>query len=213
MIWKTDSLFVWNSPQAGWLEGVFAADYYSCVGPVYIKGYLNYLWAAFVYCQESRSSLFQTDIKIYPKINLKKKNVVAVILNIFQKDAFVPLLFLRWKDKCECCLFILHEMPAGSPVLEADVRLWQNEDHCLLWSFQHCFIPISKLRTSWEGEMGLIWIWMIFPTLGGCRAPFHCWFIGLFKGQDVKQTLLLNCCLISVHLQLLIQDRVAQAAS
>lgn len=154
----------------GWLEGVFAADYYSCVGPVYIKGYLNYLWAAFVYCQERRSSLFQTDIKIYPKRNLKNKKYHCCDNEYFPKRCLCSVVILYrsrtqcWKDKCKCCLFIWHEMPAGSPVLEADVRLWQNEDHGLLWSFQHCFISISKLRTSWEGEMGLIWIWMIFPT-------------------------------------------------
>lgn len=57
--------------------------------------------------------------------------------------------------------------PAGSPVLEADVRLWQNED---------CgFAPLSltsKPRISWEGEVGLIWIWMISPP-GKAKEAEH----------------------------------------
>lgn len=60
------------------------------------------------------------------------------------------------KDKCERCLLIQHENPAGGPVLEADAGLSQSEDHGLVAELPagnelHRFIPTSKLQHQLGG--------------------------------------------------------------
>lgn len=102
------------------------------------------------------------------------------------------------KDKCEYCLFIRHENPAGIPNAggwcEALTK-WRSRVVTELSAGNelHSFTPTSKLQIGWEEEMGLIS--MNVTTWEGAE---HCSVLSLFDGRDFMWTSLLNADLCPI---------------